>query len=136
MNHPLAIHRSVAVNALRVYASECFLGDRISSEQTSKIMTKMCQFILTGPEFSVESFRSPVTTWQSCMTLGSHTASHSLSLHLVPKITFSSDACIYSCKTCTTVLCHGSRECNLGCQWPPMQMATSNETVLSGRHKA
>ncbi|RDB30501.1 hypothetical protein Hypma_007254 [Hypsizygus marmoreus] len=85
LNHPFCIHRQSAVNALRCLASESFLGEYISPSQTSEIMVKMCQFILTGPDFFISQMRDPTTTWQSCMCFGNHNASASKAARYAPR---------------------------------------------------
>lgn len=72
MNHPLMIHRNLGANALRSLASESFLGERLTSQQTSELMMKMCQFTLAGPAYFVSQMADPVTTWQSCMLFNRH----------------------------------------------------------------
>jgi hypothetical protein len=72
MNHPLCMHRHLAVDTLRCFSSESFLGDCISSAQCSEVMVKMCQFILMGPALFVQQMGDPTTTWQSCMCFGNN----------------------------------------------------------------
>lgn len=55
---------------LRFLAGECFLADKTTSALASEIMVKMCQFVLTGPDFFVQQMRNPMTNWQSRMMMG------------------------------------------------------------------
>jgi hypothetical protein len=65
LNHPLCIFRQLAVYTLSVLAHESVLGENSSVTEVADIIAAVCRFTLEGPEFFIESMRSPSTTWQS-----------------------------------------------------------------------
>jgi len=69
-SNPLAIHRQGAAGILRCLAAECTLGACLSPAQTSTIITQMCEFILSGPQFYIEQFGDASLTWQSFLSFG------------------------------------------------------------------
>ncbi|KAG1900306.1 uncharacterized protein F5891DRAFT_1033352 [Suillus fuscotomentosus] len=70
LNHPLCIFRQLAINTLRVLASESVLGETSSVTEIADIIAAVCRFTLEGPDFFIEGMRSPNTTWQSQMVMG------------------------------------------------------------------
>ncbi|KAH7882385.1 hypothetical protein F5I97DRAFT_1909836 [Phlebopus sp. FC_14] len=72
LEHPLCIIRQLAVNMIRVLATESVLGTKISSTTAADIMFEMCKFALEGPQSFEAEMREPSTTWQSQMILGRH----------------------------------------------------------------
>ncbi|KAG1741487.1 uncharacterized protein EDB91DRAFT_1130708 [Suillus paluster] len=70
LNHPLCIFRQLAINTLRVLASESVLGENSSATEAADIIAAVCRFALEGPDFFIEGMRSSATTWQSQMVMG------------------------------------------------------------------
>lgn len=85
IDHPLAIHRQLATNTIRNLASESFLGEYLTSKQTSDIMVKMCEFLLEGPDFYVKQMKHRETTWQSCLCFGNHDTSPTKAAQYAPR---------------------------------------------------
>jgi hypothetical protein len=129
-SHELCIHRYAAVNLLRFLAGECFLGDKITSAAlASEIMVQMAQFVLTGQEFFVQQMHNPLTTWQSRLMMGAVGACTFI-FHRHQKLMLCSDPSIRICKICASILCNGSRMCNLDDPWSIMHVAVTPTPVL------
>ena len=77
-------YQQEGMSGLRALAQECFLFEYISTEQTSRVLKKLCECILTGPEAWMEQTSDPETAWQAQMLFDQKVRLQSCDLHLLP----------------------------------------------------
>jgi len=129
-NHPLIIHRQIAAALLRCFSAESFLGELLTSKETSDLMVILCEHILKGPEMYEKQLGDPNLTWQIFLCFGSFGVRCCSQFVGIRGLRFILGFNSKSLKIRASLLRSFSRKCCLGSHWACGAISPSQPRLL------